>query len=326
MSTELLRGECPRDLRTRTTVGHLREASHKSWLDYSSSLSHTVRHQIPLGRLQLELGHEMGSAGRVARDINGGSEVSYKETKVRVREEGIGAAIGVYVILDWINRGFGRVETRVKEAQDSYDPNNPEAAHERVWQGMQALAYPIADARAQVSAAGVDGEVGEQLLRLSQFFGYAADLFSVTSYDPETGQVKVTAPRISEDGWHEGYFTAGQKQGAEIVLIAEDPSFVAALRRRWQRQGFEDVYATTGPEDGLDAIFHSAPKEVLAELDMSGMNGLEFATRVRENHAKGASFLATSPIPQEYIDHVVGVLGAQLHPTAEFAEEALRVH
>ena len=56
---------------------------------------------------------------------------------------------------------------------------------------------------------------------------------------------------------------------------------------------------------------------------MAGTGGLEFETRVRRTHSDKATFMAPSPLPPGYIDHVVETLGARLHPTDEFAEEKL---
>ena len=245
MSTFELARFTPSDLKTRTTLASLRAAAEDSGREFLESLAHSVNTPLSvIGDIALLLGNGGTYASEVAHAVNAGSRLSYSETQGVLRENEVRAGIGAYASLDWVIRGFSNAYDNSKRAIGG-NGHDSRAAHAHVWQHMQGLAYPLADARNQVSAAGLtERDVPERLLRLSQFLGYATDLFGVTSYDPETGQVTVNAPGISEDGWHEGYFSAGQKQGAEIVLIAEDPSFVAALRRRYLSPDCQNIYAT----------------------------------------------------------------------------------
>lgn len=69
---------------------------------------------------------------------------------------------------------------------------------------------------------------------------------------------------------------------ARILLVDDEPTLLALLRRYLERSGHEVVLAETA-EDALDRFQSSGPLDlVLADLTLPGMNGEELIGRLRK--------------------------------------------
>jgi DNA-binding response OmpR family regulator len=68
---------------------------------------------------------------------------------------------------------------------------------------------------------------------------------------------------------------------ATILLIEDDETVRALLKRAFARAGVQTVEAADGRE-GLRAIYSSKPDAVLLDINMPEMNGFDALTRIRE--------------------------------------------
>ena len=61
----------------------------------------------------------------------------------------------------------------------------------------------------------------------------------------------------------------------KILVVDDEPSIVAALRRLLGRKGFH-VDVASGGQEALDLLETSSPDVILSDFKMPGMNGADF--------------------------------------------------
>jgi DNA-binding response OmpR family regulator len=70
---------------------------------------------------------------------------------------------------------------------------------------------------------------------------------------------------------------------ARILLVEDEPAFVATLRFQLQREGYDVRVAADGPT-ALAAVQQATPDLILLDLLLPGLDGMEVCRRIRREH------------------------------------------
>lgn len=81
-----------------------------------------------------------------------------------------------------------------------------------------------------------------------------------------------------------------------MLIVDDDPEIRVLLRTCLESEGFVVETAASG-EEALDRAIHRRPTLVLADVDLPGMNGEEFATRLRRLYHGQVPFILVSATP-----------------------------
>lgn len=102
-----------------------------------------------------------------------------------------------------------------------------------------------------------------------------------------------------------------------IVLLIEDEEEIAELLRLvFEKEGFRLLHADSG-ESGLDILTQRAPRAVLLDLGLPGMDGTEVCRRIR---AKSDVPIIMLTARDDEVDKVVGLeIGADDYVTKPFS-------
>lgn len=101
-----------------------------------------------------------------------------------------------------------------------------------------------------------------------------------------------------------------------VLLIEDDPDIADMLTLVFEREGFRLTHAASG-EDGLDRLSTRAPRAVLLDLGLPGMDGIEVCRRIR---AKWDIPVIMLTARDTEIDKIVGLeMGADDYVTKPFS-------
>jgi CheY-like chemotaxis protein len=70
----------------------------------------------------------------------------------------------------------------------------------------------------------------------------------------------------------------------KVLLIDDQPFFVTMLRNQLERQGYQVVTASGGPE-GLDRAKKDNPDVILLDIEMPVMNGFQVCEQLKQDRA-----------------------------------------
>src|SRR5579862_7326700 len=75
--------------------------------------------------------------------------------------------------------------------------------------------------------------------------------------------------------------------GAKVLVVDDDPVVVDLLRVNFEIEGY-DVLTATGGEAGMGRARESRPDVIVMDVMMSGVDGLEVASRLKSDPATRA--------------------------------------
>ncbi|MHC5108620.1 MAG: response regulator [Planctomycetota bacterium] len=99
------------------------------------------------------------------------------------------------------------------------------------------------------------------------------------------------------------------------ILITDDDAHVVRIMSMWlARQGHEVLEARSG-QAALDLLDQHEVDFIISDVNMPGMNGIEFLRATREQKNVGVPFLLiSSRCDQRELREIVKPLGARLYP------------
>lgn len=103
----------------------------------------------------------------------------------------------------------------------------------------------------------------------------------------------------------------------KILIIDDEPDVLVLVERILQEENYQVISAETA-EDAIQAIDEEVPTVVIADINLPGMNGLDFFKVIKARHPK-LPFIFLSGLTDEF-DKVLGLeLGAEDYITKPFS-------
>ena len=85
---------------------------------------------------------------------------------------------------------------------------------------------------------------------------------------------------------------SGNLPGVRVLLVDDEPDFLASMERILRRRGLAVLSAQSG-QDALDALASSEVHVVVLDVKMPGMDGVEILERIKQQHPRVAVIMLT---------------------------------
>jgi len=111
----------------------------------------------------------------------------------------------------------------------------------------------------------------------------------------------------------------------KVMVVDDQTSMRAMIRRSLQDLGFKDVRDRPGPADALAAIRADRVHLIISDYNMPDMNGLEFLAEVRADPVIGKTvFIMLTGSADREIVQKAAALGVNNYVVKPFAPAALK--
>jgi two-component system alkaline phosphatase synthesis response regulator PhoP len=89
--------------------------------------------------------------------------------------------------------------------------------------------------------------------------------------------------------------------GTKILIVEDDPNFVAILKQKFDKEGFTTIIAQDGKE-GLNAFEREKPDLVISDVLLPIENGVDMIKKIKEKEAGLPVIMLTNVKDESYTD------------------------
>ena len=95
---------------------------------------------------------------------------------------------------------------------------------------------------------------------------------------------------------------------SKVLFVDDEPNILAALARQLRREA--DIVTACGPEPGICALESGVQfSVVVVDMQMPGMDGIEFLRRVRAKQPRAVRLMLTGNADSETADRAMSEVG-----------------